>query len=105
MLQENYDDHGFHGRVFQWIESYFDYRKQRVIWDGSASSWSEATSGVPQGSIFGPLFFIQYIKVLSPEFVLVDMVNSMLHFASNWSSIGCVVAGRGPIGFLHGGQA
>ena len=37
-------------------------RRQRVVIDGHSSSWSEVTSGVPQGSILGLLLFLVYIN-------------------------------------------
>ena len=35
-------------------------RRQRVVIDGHSSGWSEETSGVPQGSILGPLLFLVF---------------------------------------------
>ena len=45
------------------------HRRQRVVLDGVSSFWSEVSSGVPQGSLLGPLFFVKLITDL-PETVL-----------------------------------
>ena len=46
-----------------WIYSYLCHRYQAVInEDGTTSSWLTSASGVPQGSILGPLLFALYIK-------------------------------------------
>lgn len=50
---------GFSGSCCNWIRSYLSGRRQRVVdGHGGRSGWVEMSRGVPQGTIFGPLFFI-----------------------------------------------
>ena len=70
--------YGIGGNLFGWIRNFLSNRKQCVSIRGSCSNWSDITSGVPQGSVLGPILFITFINDL-PESVL----SSVFMFADD----------------------
>ena len=75
LVHRLHTDFGFTDTVLQWFSSYLTDRTHYVSLSNHCSAFTHENSGVPQGSVLGPMLFSMYIKPLS---AIIDS-HSIIH--------------------------
>jgi len=82
-LLQKLASHGITGKLLKWISNWLSNRMQRVCVNGSLSDWILVLSGVPQGSVLGPMLFLIFINDLD-----CGIIKWILKFADNTKIFG-----------------
>jgi hypothetical protein len=87
LLIQKLRQYGFGNSSLAWFTNYLSNRQQAVEINGTRSDWENVKTGVPQGSILGPLLFILYIndlpRVIEKCNVTLYADDTALYFSSN----------------------
>ena len=87
--------YGVDGAVLEWTRSFLTGRRQRVCIRGTESVWTEVRSGIPQGSVLGPILFVIYINDLP------DVISSYVYMYADDTKIFRVIGDDGDANSLQ----
>jgi hypothetical protein len=97
-LLEKVRAHGIKGKALAWIKAWLTGRRRKVVLNGKTSSWADVLSGVPQGSVLGPILFLVFINNLD---LVVELIEQLKKFADD-TKMGQTVSNDADRGKLQG---
>ena len=89
------DRYGLWGEIKGWIQAWLCDRKQTVVVDGDKSAPVKVKSGVPQGTVLGPLMFLLYINDIG------DNIDSQIRLFAETTILYTVIKGMGDASLLQ----
>ena len=89
ILLQKLHNYGLRGGVLKFIQSFLSERKQRVVVGGSYSNWVPVTSGVPQGSVLGPILFLLFVNDINE-----GLSSPLFRFADDHTAVRCIRSHR-----------
>ena len=81
--------YGIRGKTLSWVKDFLDSRSQAVVLNGVKSDKIAVSSGVPQGSVLGPILFLAYINDLP------DQVKSRVMLFADDTAIYLAISSEG----------
>ena len=81
-LNYKLDWYGIRGNTREWILYFLSGRSQRVVLEGASSDSEPVVSGVPQGTVLGPVLFLLYIN---------DLPDVAVHSTARLFADDCIV--------------
>ena len=91
LLINKLESYGLKNTELNWFKSYLSHRKQVASVGEETSNYCPITSGVPRGSILGPLLFVLFIKdlpkVLTKCHILMYADDTVIYFSATDSQV------------------
>ena len=87
--------YGIRSHVLRWIQAFLGNRSQSVVVGGEESDSVPVCSGVPQGSVFGPILFLIYINDLP------DTITTKVRLFADDTALYLTIEGEKDSATLH----